>query len=241
LVRFGTRVWSLGKLLVLVGALGATFLLFFGISVRVALKAQNVDVPPLLGRTVDEATATLTSLGLAARIDEARSPDEKVPAGRIVQQDPPAGRQTRRARTVRVRVSSGPRTTLVPALAGQAERLARIRLNQDGLAVAAVSEVRSSAYATDAVVAQDPAPAARAPGVSLLVNRAEPPIAFVMPDLAGMDGARAIEAMQARGFRVTAVGAQGPPGTPPGAVVRQRPAAGYRVTASDPISLEVNR
>jgi serine/threonine-protein kinase len=240
-MRFGTRVWSLGKLLVLIGALGATFLLFFGISVRVALRAQNVDVPPLLGRTVDEATATLTSLGLGVRIDEARTPDPKVAAGRIVQQDPPAGRQTRRERTVRVRVSSGPRTTLVPALAGQPERLARIRLNQDSLTVATVSEVRSSAYASDAVVAQDPAPSALAPAVSLLVNRAEPPIAYVMPDLAGTDGALAIESMQARGFRVTAVAAPLPAGSAPGSVVRQRPAAGHRVTTADPISIEVGR
>jgi serine/threonine-protein kinase len=210
-MRLGTRVWGLGKLLVLFGALGATFLLFFGISVRVALRAQNVDVPPLLGRTVDEATATLTSLGLGVRIDDTRSPDDKVPAGRIVQQDPPAGRQTRRDRMVRIRVSAGPRTTLVPALVGQPERLAQIRLRQDGLGVGVVAEVRSTRYAPDTVVAQDPAPGTRAPGVALLLNRAEPPIAYVMPQLVAMDGARAVEMMQTGGFRTTVVTAAAAP------------------------------
>ncbi len=71
-MRFGTRVWGLGKLLVLIGALGATFLMFFGISVRVALRAQEVDVPLLIGRPVEEATAALTALGLGVRVDEAR-------------------------------------------------------------------------------------------------------------------------------------------------------------------------
>lgn len=251
-MRFGTRVWGLGKLLVLIGALGATFLLFFGISVRVALRAQNVDVPPLLGRTVDEANATLTALGLGVRIDETRSPDEKVPAGRIVQQDPPAGRQTRRDRTVRIRVSAGPRTTVVPALAGQPERLAQIRLRQDGLGVAATAEIRSAAYAPDTVVAQDPPAGGRAPGVALLLNRAQAPITYVMPELVGIDGPRAVAIMEAGGFRTTVVTALAPPpagGGPndpaptgaPGIVVRQRPPAGYPVSAADPISLEVSR
>jgi serine/threonine-protein kinase len=240
-MRLGTRVWSLGKLLVLIGALGATFLLFFGISVRVGLRAQDVDVPAVVGRTVNQATDMLTALGLTVRIDESRRADEKIPADHIMQQDPPAGTRTRRERMVRIWVSSGPRTTTVPALAGQTERTAQIRLQQDGLEVAAVSEFRSSDYAADAVVAQDPPPARRAPGVSLLLNRAEPAITYIMPDLVGLEGRRSAEALQSRGFRVTIVGAPAAPGVVVGTIVRQRPAAGFPVSAGDLISLEVSR
>ena len=42
-------------------------------------------------------------------------------------------------------------------LAGQTERAAQLRLGQDGFEVSTVSEIRSEAYAPDAVVAQDPA------------------------------------------------------------------------------------
>jgi beta-lactam-binding protein with PASTA domain len=104
-MRLGTRVWSLGKLLLLIAALGATFLLFFGITVRVALRAQEVDVPPLVGRTQAEAAAMLTALGLGVRVDQNPQPDDTIPAGRIMRQDPPAGRQARRERTVRLWVS----------------------------------------------------------------------------------------------------------------------------------------
>ena len=41
--RFG--VWSVGRLLLLVCALGGTFLLFFGVALRVALRAREVQVP----------------------------------------------------------------------------------------------------------------------------------------------------------------------------------------------------
>jgi serine/threonine-protein kinase len=240
-MRLGTRVWSLGKLLVLIGALGATFLLFFGITVRVALRAQEVDVPALVGRTVDDATATLTVLGLAVRIDENRRTDEKVPAGRIMQQDPPAGTQARRERSVRIWVSAGPRTTTVPALAGQTERTAQIRLQQDGLELAAISEFRSTEYPPDAVVAQDPPSTSRAPSVALLVNRGEPAVAYVMPDLAGMDGIRVAESLQGYGFRVTVLDAPPLLGVQPGIIVRQRPAPGFPVSANEVISLEVSR
>jgi beta-lactam-binding protein with PASTA domain len=240
-MRLGTRVWSLGKLLVLIGALGATFLLFFGISVRVGLRAQDVDVPPVVGRTVDQATAMLQALGLTVRIDDTRRSDEKIPADHVMLQDPPAGTRTRRERMVRIWVSSGPRTTTVPALSGQTERTAQIRLQQEGLQVAAVSEFRSADYDADAVVAQDPPPSGRAPGVSLLLNRAEPALTYVMPDLVGMEAGRTAGALLSRGFRVTIVDAAAAPGVGLGTIVRQRPAAGFPVSAADPISLEVSR
>jgi len=104
-----------------------------------------------------------------------------------------------------------------------------------------VSEFRSPDYPADAIVAQDPAPSARAPQVSLLLNRAEAATTYVMPDLIGTNGERAAETLRTRGFRVSIVGSQPYPGVPPGTVVRQQPAGGFRVAPSDPISLEVSR
>ena len=240
-MRFGTRVWSLGKLLVLVGALGLTFLVFFGLAMRVALRAREVQVPPLIGRSVNEATQIAADLGLGLRVDDNPRSDEKVPAGRIMQQDPPPGVQARSQRSIRVWVSAGPRATTVPELVGQTERTAQIRLDQDGLEIGSITEFRSPDYPADAVVAQDPPPDSRAPQVSLLINRGEQGTSYVMPDVIGMDGDRAAAALRGRGFRVTIVGSQPYPGVPPGTVVRQQPAGGFQVGASDPISLEVSR
>lgn len=240
-MRLGTGVWGAGKLLVIAGALVITFFAFFGVAMRVALRSSEVQVPLLVGHTVADATRTLADRGLGVRIDENRRPDERVPAGRIVQQDPPAGAQARRQRTVRVWVSSGPPTTTVPPLVGQTERSARIRLEQDGIQVASESEFRSTDYAADMVVAQDPPADSRAPSVSLLVNRGEQATTFVMPDVIGMDGDRVAEVLRNSGFRVSIVGSQPYPGMPPNTIVRQTPAGGYRVAPTDAISLEVSR
>ena len=240
-MRFRTRVWSLGKLLVLIGALGVTFLVFFGLSMRVALQTREVQVPSLVGSTINDATQALADLGLGLRVDENRRVDDEVPAGRIMQQDPPAGVQARSQRTIRVWVSAGPRAMTVPALVGQTERTAQIRLDQDGLDMGSVTEFRSPDYDADAVVAQDPPAESRAPEVSLLINRGEQATTYVMPDVIGMDGDRAAAALRARGLRVTIVGSQPYPGVPPGTVVRQQPPGGFQVAGADAISLEVSR
>ncbi len=235
------RVWSVGRILVLVCALAGTFLLFFGVALRVALRAREVKVPVLVGKTVNDASQSLGALGLTLKIDPARRADPRVPPNQIMQQDPPAGVATRTQRSIRVWLSTGPLTTTIPELVGQTERTARLRMEQDGVEVDSVSEFRSPDYPADAVVSQDPPPEAKSPRVSLLLNRGEQSTTYVMPDVIGTDGARVADALRASGFRVSIVGSQPYPGVPPGTVVRQQPQGGFRVAASDPISLEVSR
>ena len=236
-----SRVWSLGKFFVLMGALGVTFLVFFGVSMRVALWARDVQVPSLVGRTVNEATAALADRDLALRVEENQRPDDKIEVGKVMQQEPDAGVTSRRQRTVRVWISSGPKRTIVPPPVGQNERAAQSSLQQQGVVVSSVSEFRSSDYPADVVVAQDPAATSRAPEVSILLNRGELSATYVMPDVIGVDGERAADALRQQGFRVSIVGTQPYPGVPPGTVVRQQPAGGFRVGGSDAISLEVSR
>jgi beta-lactam-binding protein with PASTA domain len=241
IMPFGTRVWSVGKVLVLVGGLVATFVLFAAVGMRVALRTREVAVPNLVGRTVTDASRDAGELGLTLRVDPNSKSDTRVPAGRIMQQDPPAGVQARRQRSIRVWLSAGSRATIVPALVGQTDRTARIRLDQDGLTLATVSEFRSPDYAADSVVAQEPPPTTRASTVSLLVNRGEQTMSYVMPDLIGVNGERAADVLRTRGFRVSIVGQQPYPGVPPGTVVRQQPAGGYQLGPFAAISLEVSR
>src|SRR5215470_6246640 len=85
------RVWSAGKLLVLVGALVATYVLFAAASMRLALRAREVKVPDFTNRTANEATAMASGLGLAVHVDETRRIDPKIPAGNVLGQDPSAG------------------------------------------------------------------------------------------------------------------------------------------------------
>lgn len=228
-------------MLVLVAALAATFLISAFIAVRVAVRAREVVLPDLAGRSVNAASARLEELGLTLRVDENRRIDPKVPAGQILQQDPPPGVRVRRARSVRVWVSQGEASTVVPALVGQSERTAQMRLQQDGLALSTVADIRSHDYATEVVVAQTPDAQAKGDKVALLVNRGERAATYVMPDLIGVDGERAAEFLRRRGFRVAVTGTQPYPGVPAGVVIRQAPVGGFQIAPGEAISLEVSR
>jgi eukaryotic-like serine/threonine-protein kinase len=234
-------MWSAGKLLLLGGALLLTYLLFAVATMRVALRTRDVTVPTLVGRTVNDATGVLTQVGLNLKVEEGRRPDPKVAAGQILTQEPQPGASTRRERSVKVWVSSGPRATIVPALLGESERTARLRLQQDGLELAAVSEVRSAEYPADAVIAQTPPAKSNAPRVALLLNRGERGATYVMPDLIGVNGDRAADVLRSHAFRVAVVGDHPYPGVPAGIVLRQSPQAGFQIAPGEPISLEVSR
>ncbi len=236
----GTRVWSAGKLLVLAGALTTTYLVFAAVSMRVALKTREVQVPNLISRTANEATALTAEQGLALSVDDTRRPDAKVPAGRVLAQEPAAGSVARRQRSVRIWLSSGPAVATVPLLVGETERAAEMRMAQGGLTLARVAEIRSPEYPPDVVVAQTPPPKAAAGSVAVLVNRAERGISYVMPDLIGVGGERAAELLRGHGFRVAVVGSTPYPGVAAGIVLRQSPQAGFRIAPGEPIALEVS-
>jgi eukaryotic-like serine/threonine-protein kinase len=240
-MAFGTRVWGAGKLLVLGGALLATYLLFAAASMRLALRAREVEVPDLINRTANEATAVASERGLLVRVDEAARPDPKVEAGRIVAQEPAAGQTLRSQRSIKVWISAGQHAANIPTLIGETERAAQMRVSQDGFKVSALSEIRSQRFPPDVVVAQDPAPNQQGGEVSLLVNRAERGDSYVMPDLIGVNGDRAIELLRSRGFRITEVGSVPYPGVAAGVVLRQSPRAGFQIAPGEPISIEVSR
>jgi serine/threonine-protein kinase len=240
-MRLGPRVLGAGKLLLLVGGLVATFFLFAAIAMRVAVRALEIRVPALVGTPVEQARAVATELGLVVRVDEVRRPDPKIPAGHVLGQDPAPGATARRQRSLRLWVSSGPRIVVAPNLIGESERAAQIRLTQEGVTAATISEIRDRDYAPDVVIAQDPPPATHTSEVRLLVNRGEDRATYVMPDLIGVSAPRAADVLRSQGFRVSVVSQQSSPGIPPGIVIRQTPAGGYRVHPGDSISLEVSQ
>src|SRR5712692_6614635 len=123
-----TRVWSAGKLVLLAAALAATYVLFAAASMRVAVRAREVQVPDLSNRTANEATAISANLGLTLKVDDSRRPDAKIASGRVLAQEPAAGSVARRQRTVKVWLSGGQRAAMIPLLIGETERTAQLRL-----------------------------------------------------------------------------------------------------------------
>jgi len=240
-MALGTRVWGVGKLVLLVGALLATYVLFAAASMRVALRTREVQVPNFTNRTANEATAIAADLGLGMKVDETRRPDPKIAVGRVIAQEPAAGSTARRQRSVKIWLSAGQRSSTVPLLIGETEGTAQLRLTQDGLTLSDLSEIRSQDFAPDIIVAQTPPAKTAAGNVALLVNRGERGASYVMPDLIGVNGDRAADILRNRSFRVAVVGSNPYPGVAAGVVIRQSPQAGFQIGPGEPVSLEVSR
>jgi len=236
-----TRVWSAGKLVLLGGALLATYVIFAAASMRIALRTREVQVPDFTNRTANEATALAADIGPGMKVDESRRPDPKIGPGRVVAQEPAPGSTARRQRSVKVWLSAGQRAATMPLLIGETERTAQLRLTQDGLTLGDLTEIRSQDFAPDIVVAQTPAAKSPAGHVALLVNRGERGASYVMPDLIGVNGDRAADMLRNRNFRVAVVGSNPYPGVAAGIVIRQSPQAGFQIGPGEPISLEVSR
>jgi eukaryotic-like serine/threonine-protein kinase len=234
-------VWTAGRLLVLAAALAFTFGAFFLTAARVATRAREVHVPDLIGKSVADARAALSAVGLELRVDPIRRADPKVPADHVIAQDLEPNTVVRRQRSVRVRVSAGQQDPVVPSVVGQPERNAQIALQQENITVSSLAEIHTAEYPIDTVVAQDPPAKTRASSIALLINRGDTGRSYVMPDLIGTDGTLVVSMLRGRGFRVTIVASVPYPAVPAGIVVRQTPQAGFQIGSGEAISLEVSR
>ena len=235
------RVRKIGRLILLISALAATYGIFTVAAMRVALRAREVPVPKVVGLEFSEAGLAMETAGLTLKVDDTHPYSDTVPAGRIATQDPVPGLVVRRGRSVRVWMSAGSRSSVVPRLVGETERSAQARSSEGGLEISAVADIRSSDFPSDAVVAQDPPPGSRATRVGVVINRGERAAGYVMPDLIGASGDAALDVLRSRGLRVSVVAQQPYPGVPSGIILRQFPAAGFQVTPDQPVSLEVSR
>lgn len=235
------RVWTAGRLLVLVAALSVTFGVFFLASMRVASRAREVKVPDIRGKSLTDARTALTNAGLVLKVDPVRRPDPKVAADHVISQEPEAGTVLRRQRAVRVRASEGQSEPVVSAVVGRAERTAELTLADERVTITSRAEIKSADYPAGTVVSQDPLPKSRATNVTLLVNRGEADLSYVMPDVIGTLGLRSADVLRTLDFRVTISGEAAYPGLPPGIVIRQTPAPGFQVARNAVIALEVSR
>ena len=235
------RLIFLGKLALIVGALGVTYGITAYAGLQLSIKSREVLAPDLRGLTPAAATEALVAVGLNARIESLRRIHPAIESGRVAEQDPRPGRATRLRRDVKLWLSSGPNAGELPSLIGESETLATERLVEDLFTLREVAEIRSNRYPTDTVVAQDPPPYGNEEMVSILVNAGERGRTYVMPNLIGVNGNNAANILRNQGFRVTVVGDHPYPGIPPGIVIRQGPSSGFQVSQGESISLEVSQ
>jgi serine/threonine-protein kinase len=209
------------------------------------VKGRSLPTPNLIGKSVADARAICSDLGVALVIDDDhRRNSDRVPVGHVVWQNraPGATSFIKRGTTLRVELSAGPLVLRVPNLEGQSQGTSVLRLGQQNLKAGSLSFLDSTAVR--GVVSEDPPRGTVVPAqtpVSLLVAVPPPPLAYVMPDLIDKPLDRVRPALEARGLKFSTVKFEAYPGIADGIIIRQYPLRGAQVSSRDPITVVVSR
>jgi beta-lactam-binding protein with PASTA domain len=196
-----------------------------GVVIAVA-RPVMVSVPNLVGMTVGNATATLTTAGLVLGVAGQR-PVPGTAAGFVLDQNPAAGASIVAGSQVSVNVSAADPTVLVPDVRQQTVGAAQAILAQAGLGFAQRG-TQPSVQAAGIVLSQDVVPGSRAPIGSVVPVVVSAGGLVIVPQLVGMQQAAAVQLLKSRGLGFDSV-VESIFSVAPGTVIDQDESAGSQI------------
>jgi serine/threonine-protein kinase len=212
-------------------------------AMRFAIRGREVEVPQLTGKTEAEAEEILKNRGLKLKVSSSRF-SSQVEEGKVLEQIPSSGTRLKLDRTVKVLLSLGERRHAVPNLVGTSLRAAQLTLSQRQLTLGNTLYTHISEGDPSTVVYQSPKPGTQEgsdPSVNIVISLGAPAQYFIMPDLIGKPAELVASRARNEGFRIGKMNPVKYPGVEPGIVTQQKPQAGYRLSRSDIIYLDVSQ
>ena len=226
----------------------ALVVVVFGVSTYVCfnffIRGRSVSTPNLIGRTLANAKAVCSDLGVSLVVDSGTRNSDKIATGNVVWQNrtPGATNLVKRGTDIHVELSAGPLVLQVPDLNGQTARTALLRLSQQNLKLGSVVHVENALQ--QGIVSEEPPKGtvvAAQTAVSLLVGEQASPLPYVMPDLIDKPLDTVRPALESHGLAVSNVKFESYPGIADGIIIRQFPLRGSSVSGRDPITVVVSR
>lgn len=212
-------------------------------AMRFAIQGREVEVPDLAGKTEQEARDLLGGKGLRLKVSSSIFSPE-VPEGRVLRQDPTTGTRLKVDRTVKVLLSLGEQQYAVPNLVGTSLRAAQLTLAQRRLKLGNTLYTHVSEGDPSTVVYQTPKPGSQEatdPSVNIVISLGPAAEYFIMPDVIGKPAELVASRARSEGFKIGKLNYMKYPGVEAGVVIQQKPQAGYRLTKSDIILLDVSQ
>jgi len=224
------------------------FLLSAGISAYMALtfiikSGDTVIVPDLTGKDLVYSLEILTDLGLNTKVSGSEY-NEIIPKNHIIFQDPEPGSEIKKDRDVRIAISKGPQTIVMPNLEGLSIQQARIIAEENGLCQGKLSVAYSKTFKKDMVIAQAPLPGkvvTRGSCMDILVSSGIQPAQYMMPDLSGMTLDETIRILESLNLIIGDIQSTYDSGKPINRIVSQDPLPGYQVIENSIVNLVINR
>ncbi len=228
--------------------IAAVFVVVAGLSayftVNLLVGSQDtVIVPGLKGKDIVYCLEILSDLGLNTRVEGVEF-DARVPKNHVIFQNPEPGSLIKKGRDVRLVLSKGPSTVVVPRLAGIPVIKGRIILEENGLRPGKITRVYDCDQPRGMILAQYPpcsATVKRGRRLDLLVSLGPEPVKTTMIDVTGIDLSKAMIKLDAARLSLGAIKNVFNADLADGNVIRQVPDAGFPVILGTAVDLVVNR
>ena len=204
---------------------------------------DTVVVPDLVGKDVVHALELLTDLGLNTKVKGSQY-SETFPKNHVILQEPVPGSEIKKGRDIRIFLSKGSKTVIMPNLTGLSNRQARLVLEENGLCFGQVSSAYYPSLSKGEIIAQTPVKnriVTRGQCVNLLMSMGPRPQAFKMSAFDGLSIEEAVVLIERSNLRVGRIRYHFEAGRPDNVIIGQKPEPGYRVVAKAPVDLVVNR
>jgi serine/threonine-protein kinase len=234
--------------IVKIAGVAIAFALVAGISAYLSLtmiikSEDTVIVPDLEGKDVVYALELLTELELNTKVKGSEYTTD-IPKNHVVFQQPQPGSEIKKGRDVKIIISKGPKTVSMPNLNTLSIQQANIILEENGMCQGDLSRTYSTEIEKDGIIAQVPAAGSvisRGTCIDLLVSKGPRPVAFKMPELAGLTLEDALQLIEKIKLNIGKLKSAYQKGKPRNIIVEQEPVSGQRVIIGSPVSLLINR
>ena len=204
---------------------------------------DTVVVPDLVGKKVLYVLEILTDLKLNAKIKGSEY-SSGIPADHVIFQEPEPGSEIKIGRDVRIIISKGTKTILMPNLQGLSIQQARIILEENGLHLGELSTIYSKNIKKDGIIAQSASQGSiitRGAHIDLLVSRGMRPKAYMMLDLKGLSLEDAIFLIEKNNLLLGEIKFYPHEDKPKNVIVSQEPLSGHRVVEGTFVNIIINR
>jgi eukaryotic-like serine/threonine-protein kinase len=198
---------------------------------------EQVTVPNVVGKPVDQAKAELEQLDFEVTTSSENSQE---PANQVISQDPPATTKADKGSRVKLTFSAGPEPVEVPNVVGQSQTDASRALTEAGFLVNAVP-VEDPQVDEGLVISQDP-PAGQqvAKGSQITINVSSGAGLVGVPDVSNQSEGTARSNLQRAGFTNIQSRQQASGDVAAGNVIATDPPAGTEIRPTDTVTLIVS-
>ncbi|MCK5784326.1 MAG: PASTA domain-containing protein [Desulfobacterales bacterium] len=232
------KILTLFILFCLVAGIFAYFVL------TLIIKSEDtVVVPDLVGKDVVEVLELLSDMGLNTKVSGSEY-SSNVPKKYIIVQEPEPGSEIKKGRDVKIIISKGTQTIMMPNLRGLSIQKANILLEENDLHGGSLSVTCSAVYKKDEIIAQVPSPGSmtsRGDHADFLVSLGPRSRTYKMPDLMDLSIDDAILLIEQNNLILGEIKSLFDKDKHRNVIIGQEPMSGYLVVDGGMINLVVNR